>query len=180
MSQKDYAAKGLTIQLPSLIGTQEFTPSGLMIKMLCAHLQSLELQEPMSVIKLLIEDGHSRSNWYDWLRKPGFVEWWNKACTDFHTNIGLSKVYMSIYRRAMCNSAQDAKIYLERFDDGYKPTSKTEMDIYPGHRPTPGAIARNKARLEALPEPSMGPMGDDQHESPDNEPIIDNIQHTIT
>ncbi len=165
MTQKDFIAKGLTLQLPSLVGTQEFTPSGLMVKMLCAHLQSVELEQPQSVIQLLIEDGHSRSNWYDWLKKKGFVEWWNKACTDFHTHIGLSKVYMGIYRRAVSSSPQDAKTYLERFDKDYKPATSREH-TFPGLEPpedVPAAIERSKKRtklvasevVEDSPEPAQ-------------------------
>lgn len=163
MTQKDFTAKGLTLQLPSLIGTQEFTPSGLMIKMLCAHLQSIELEKPQSVIQLLTMDGHSRSNWYDWLKKKGFVEWWNKACTDFHTHIGLSKVHMGIYRRAVSSSPQDAKTYLERFDKDYKPATSQDHN-FPGLEPPkdiPAAIERSKQRakqvasevVEGSPEP---------------------------
>lgn len=153
MAHKHYAAKGLTLQLPSLIGMQEFTPTGLMIKMLCAHLQSLELNEPMSVIQLLKADGHGRQSWYDWLKKEGFIEWWNKACTDFHTNIGLSKVYMGIYRRAVSNSPQDAKTYLERFDKGYKPTTAQEHK-FPGLEPPKdlprAAIERSRERAKLI------------------------------
>ena len=152
MAHKHYAAKGLTLQLPSLIGTKEFTPTGLMVKMLCAHLQSLELDEPMSVIQLLKADGHGRQSWYDWLKKKGFIEWWNKACTDFHTNIGLSKVHLGIYRRAVSSSPQDAKTYLERFDKDYKPTT-AEEHRFPGIEPPEdiqGAIERSRERAKLV------------------------------
>jgi len=152
MTQKDFTAKGLTLQLPSLIGTQEFTPSGLMIKMLCAHLQSIELEKPLSVIQVLTMDGHSRSNWYDWLKKKGFIEWWDKACTDFHIHIGLSKVHMGIYRRAVTSSPQDAKTYLERFDKEYKPTTAKEH-TFPGLEPPedlPGALERSRERAKLI------------------------------
>ncbi len=126
MPIKDKTGKGLTIQLPSLVGVQEFIPSSLMIRILCSYLQAQELDKPKSAIQLLKEFGNNRSNWYFWLKKDGFTDWWNRACADYHTNIGLSSVYTAIHRRATGSSPQDAKLYLERFDKDYMPNMRAD------------------------------------------------------
>lgn len=129
MPIRDKTGKGLTIQLPSLVGTQEFTPSGLMVRTLCAYLQAFEKEQPVSALQILSSFGNSKQNWYNWHKKEGFAEWWNKATEDFHANIGLAGVYNAIYRRAKGNSPADAKLYLERFDKEYKPGTKQDHTL---------------------------------------------------
>ena len=150
MPIKDKTGKGLTIQLPSLVGTQQFIPSALMIRVLCSYLQAQELNKPQSAIQILKKLGNNVSNWYLWQKKDGFTDWWNRACADYHTNIGLSSVYGAIHRRATGNSPQDAKLYLERFDKDYKPTTGQEH-TFPGIAPpdkAEEAVERSRQRAE--------------------------------
>ena len=145
---KEQPVVNMTIQLPSLVGTQEFTPSGLMIKTLCAYLQALQDDSVKSPIQILSSLGSSKQNWYNWQVKDGFAQWWTRACAEYHENIGLSHVHAAIYRRAVGNSPQDAKLHLERFDKQYKPTTGTEVK-FPGIAPPEdlqGALERSKAR----------------------------------
>ena len=174
MPIEDKTGKGLTIQLPSLVGVQEFTPSGLMIKTLCAHLQAAESDKIKSAIQILSSLGSSKQNWYNWQKKEGFTQWWKKACSDFHANIGLVNVHNAIYRRALSNSPQDAKIYVERFDDEYKPTIKTEHGLdEPGSRAVLDAIARSRARAvqgRVIDDsPAQGKAGPNTEPRPDKD-----------
>lgn len=151
MPIRDKTGKGLTIQLPSLVGTQEFKPTGLMIRTLCAYLQALERGEHILPYKILKGLGSSDKNWYNWLRKEGFIQWWDKGVGDYHVSIGLSRVHIAIYRRALGTSPQDAKLYLERFDKDYKPATAKEHSFFPGIAPPadiPAAIERSRARAK--------------------------------
>jgi len=151
--QKRNQTTSTTMQLPTLVGTAEFTPTGLMVQTLSKYLLSLCNTERKSAIMILSEDGHSKQNWYNWIyRKPGFMTWWNKVITDYHANYGLADVHNAIYRRAIGNSPQDAKMFLERFDDDYRPTSKTEMELTPGMRPPDlkDSQARSEAKRKAV------------------------------
>lgn len=145
-------SRNLTIQLPSLVGIQEFTPSGLMIKVLCAYLQGLSKDSSLSVLQILDSLKASKQNWYNWQRKEGFIEWWTQAIQKYHTTTGLSHVYGAVYRRATASSPQDAKMYLERFDKDYKPATAQEH-TFPGVVP-PEAIApaleRSRQRAKAV------------------------------
>lgn len=145
-------SRKLTIKLPSLVGTQEYEPTGLQIQVLCAYIEAINAEEQAEPIRLLKAMGKAPTNWYNWLKKKGFIEWWNKAIQEYFTGHGLSEVHSAIYRRALGNSSQDAKIYLERFDKEYKPTTKEEHS-FPGLRPpedAQAAIERSKERTKKL------------------------------
>lgn len=186
MPIKDKTGKSLTIQLPSLIGTKKFTASGLMIKTLCAYLIGLSNSSNLSTLQILEELGCSKQNWYNWQRKEGFVEWWIKTIKDYHTTIGLSQVHSAVLRRAVGNSPQDAKTFLERFDPEYKPAT-TREHTFAGIMPPEsvpggidGAVERSKANAErfkpedqAAPEPveadpEVKPVQSSQRDSEDS------------
>jgi len=141
----------LTIKLPSLVSTQEFQPSGLMIRTLCAFLEALDAKKHISPPQILTALGKHSSNWYIWLKKPLFTEWWNKAIAEYHSHIGLSNVHNALYKFALkLSNPTDRKTYLERFDKDYKPTTSQEHS-FPGIAPpdeTGQAIARSRARAE--------------------------------
>lgn len=160
MPIKDKTGKGLTVQLPSLIGTQEFTPTGLMIKVLCVYLQALEKQEDKSALQILSSLGSSKQNYYNWLKKEGYTEWWDKAVADFHSNIGLAGVYNAIYRRAKGNSPTDAKLYLERFDKDYRPATVREHKIEPLKPPAEPQerLAWLQDQIDALDRAKAAPL----------------------
>jgi len=146
--------KDISIALPSLLSTQEFEPSGLMIKTLCAYLESIRKSTGQVVTpqQIIVELGHDRTNWYNWQKKPLFTKWWSQSCEEFHQKTGLYNVHSAIYRRAIDNSPQDAKMYLDRFDPNYKPATAQEHR-FPGIAPPEdiaGAVERSKARAKAL------------------------------
>ena len=173
MPIKDKTGQSLTIQLPSLVATKEFVPTGLMIRTLCAYLQVIENDELKSPTKILSELKHSTHNWYNWHQLEGFRQWWNKAVSDYHSNTGLTGVYCAIYRRAKKDSSADAKLYLERFDDEYKPTSVRELDVYPGRRPADKtkAVENSRKRIESISKTHEDPGSADDDSEGQSAPI---------
>ena len=155
MSLKDKTTD-ITVSLPSLVATQEFEPTALMIKTVSVYLEGLKSQEEsLTPPQVLVQIGHGRQNWYNWLKRPLFKEWWDKVCTEFYTNTALYNVHGAIYRRAMANSDQAAKMFLERFDKDYKPATAQEHS-FPGIAPpedADAAIERSRQRaLENAPK----------------------------
>lgn len=55
----------LTVKLPSLIGTQEYEPTGLQIQVLCAFLETINIGEQVDPISLLAMMGKAKTNWYN-------------------------------------------------------------------------------------------------------------------
>jgi len=166
--------RDISITLPSLLSTQEFEPSGLMIKTLCAYLEGIRTGngQMVSPQQIIVELGHDRTNWYYWNKKPLFTKWWSQSCEEFHQKTGLYSVHSAIYRRAIDNSPQDAKMYLDRFDPNYKPATAQEVS-FPGIVPPEGidgAVQRSKARAKALTGSQDGqqapsqPAGEEQEE----------------
>lgn len=143
----------LTVKLPSLVSSEEFEPSGLMIRTLSVFLQCLEAKEVQSPTDCLEAQGKDKSNWYKWQAKEGFIKWWTKAIEKYHTRTGLSHVHNSLYQAALApGGATDRKLYLERFDKDYKPTT-SEEHRFPGLEPpedVPAAIERSKERAKLM------------------------------
>lgn len=144
----------LTVKLPSLVSSEEFEPSGLMIRTLSVFLQCLEAKEAQSPTECLEAQGKDKSNWYKWRAKPDFVTWWTKAIEEYHTRTGLSHVHNSLYQAALTpGGATDRKLYLERFDKDYKPTTAKEHSFFPGLEPPEGiqgAIERSRERAKQV------------------------------
>lgn len=152
MPSKDNTGSRLIVKLPAMVGTTEFNPTGLMLETLCTYLQVSALTSVMTPLMVLKANGHSKQNWYDWEKKEGFSEWWSAAQDEYHSRLGLSDVYKAILRRALGTSPQDAKLYLERFDKKYKPTTVEER-MFPGLKPPEeiqGAIERSRARAKLV------------------------------
>lgn len=138
----------ITFNIPSLIATAEFTPTAIMQKFALVYVQDKEGLSPNQILKGL---GHSEQLWYQWKKKPHFQAWLQRVCTEFFGTIALSNVHRAIYLRALGNSPPDAKMFLERFDKAYRPTSKTEIDAYQGRRP-PDAVQDSKDRIRKFNE----------------------------
>lgn len=148
MPQKDHTGQRLIVKLPAMVGTQSFTPSYVMIETLCAYLQVKDNNKVMSPIQILKANHRSINNWYKWQKKEGFAEWWLDRQVEYHKRIGLPAVHRALHRYALGNSPQDRKLYLERFDPDYKPTTGTEH-TFPGLPPPEDldvAVERSKAR----------------------------------
>lgn len=169
----------LVINLPSLVKTKEFSPTGLQIQVLCAFLDGMREENNPSPRQILIALGRAAENWYGWQKKPDFLNWWNKALEEHFGGHGLTEVHSAIFRRATQNSAQDAKLFIERFDPKYKPTIGTEH-TFPGIQPPEdieAAVERSKARVvqakqlaagELPPEPTV-PINQEDESSKDEQ-----------
>jgi len=102
---------------------------------------------------VLAENKHSKQNWYNWQRKQGFIEWWNEAQREYHSTTGLSHVHKAIYHNALRDTGTaDRKLFVERFDQDYKPKSAQEITGFAGRRPedSRAAIEASKARARAV------------------------------
>ncbi|MHC4498513.1 MAG: phBC6A51 family helix-turn-helix protein [Planctomycetota bacterium] len=99
------------------------------------------------------ELGIHRSLYYKWRKNPQFGLWLREVFNSHFKGEGLQQVYSAMLRRGAANSPQDAKLYLERFDVDYKPTTAREHSLHAGQRPpdqdVQAAIAASKARAEA-------------------------------
>jgi len=153
----------LVKNLPAIIGIAEFKPTGTMIEMICHYLQNAAEGHPKTPLQILKELGHSKQNWYDWhKRKEGFADWFNTVITEYHSRFGLHDVYNAIYREALKNSAQDRKLYLERFDDKYRPKSEQEIKASVGRRPPDSSEAIELSDYKLKQLQSASPVRDDR------------------
>ena len=113
------------IVIPTLISTTEFQPTPVMQKFVIAYISDKEGLSPNQILKSL---GHSEQLWYQWKAKPQFLPWLQRVANDYLGTVVLIDVHKAVYREAIRNSAQDRKLYLERFDADYKPASKLDID----------------------------------------------------
>jgi len=155
------AKNKLIDRIPPLIGIHEFRPTQRMIEFVwtwakllekCVNEQEIMAVTPYIVCKHLC--GFAESTYYNWRKKPSFQMWLNAVLNDFHKTVHLQTVWSSILRRATANSPQDAKLWIERWDDGYKPTTTTEHKIS-GIRPPDAvseaqAIGASRKRIESI------------------------------
>jgi hypothetical protein len=133
--------------LTAIVGSNGFSPTALQLKWLFAFFEAEPNKHPSVVLQ---EVGGERTTWYRWRDDPAFNEWLASSCREWFGVVGLTNVHKAIYRRAVTDSPTDAKVYLERFDGQYKPTTRQEMDIQAHQLNRPGAIERSRQRLETL------------------------------
>lgn len=151
---------GMTSEATQIVATvaeghKGFIPSGLMIETIAKFMQTIDQQEVIAPYAILKQEGHAVANWYKWVKRKGFLDWWGNAMDIWHKSSGLSNVHNALYRHALGNSPQDRKTYLERFDEKYRPTTKTEIDAYPGQRPA-DAIQASQERIKAVKSRLVG------------------------
>ena len=148
-------------ELPKMFGVEGFQPTARMIEFAYAYRHMLEkvgLDEDMHVVSpaQLCRDGlgFSQSLYYKWQKKEGFQKWLQKVLNDWFGTTGLQSVYSAMYRRALQNSPQDAKMLLERFDREYKPQTSTEHKLAgirpPDEQTEQQAIEASKQRVKAV------------------------------
>ena len=89
-----------------------------------------EVQYQTRVTKLAEQLGITKQAIYGWNDCKEFVEWWAKHRQKFFET-RLDHIHAAIYARATGLSAkgstQDAKLFLERFDEDYVPASRKEL-----------------------------------------------------
>ena len=68
--------RNITIKLPSLVGTEQFQPTGLQAQVLCAYLESMANCERLDAVSpkdILASLKRDKSHWYHWIKKTGFL-----------------------------------------------------------------------------------------------------------
>ena len=144
--------KHINISVPTLIDTQQFHPTCIMQKVLLAHLKEIsdpECDKITNPPRFLTTMGHDRSNWYKWQKLPGFQQWWYKTIEEELQGGILNKVHANLAKLAMTQrDSSIIKLFLERFDKQYKPTTKQEHGFAGIEPPADkdSAIARSRAR----------------------------------
>lgn len=173
MAYKQSSLQKLQNAIPAIVSITHYQPTVLQLKVLCVYLQALDSGEVKKPTEILRGFKKKVQNWYYWQKKMGFIDWWNAACQEYHKNVGLSSVHSHMLRRATQESAQDAKMYMERFDPKYKPAVAVEhyAGVMPPEGPGSGADAVEQSRkfiesvdkdvvneqqTEALPSVSQG------------------------
>lgn len=143
-------------ELPTLLGTDDYTPTILQCQLLLTFINDNE--DNLSPGKVLKRIGHHYSQWYMWKKhKPKFIIWWNQCLNSAFTGEHLTTVWNAVYRRACENSPQDAKLFVERHDKAYKPTTAQEQrHTFAGYVPNESAKelaersrARERRRIES-------------------------------
>ena len=146
----------LSVNLPVILGSTDYQPTGLMIKTLAVYLTALEGGEEVAEYDALVAASGKQgkrgytSLWYQWCKKPGFLRWWNEAKAEYHATINLSRVHDTLFRCArkpIGTHSADRKTYLERFDKDYKP-QHAEEHRFPGIMP-PDEIETRAERSRA-------------------------------
>lgn len=111
----------------------DFEPTAAMLQAVDAFLNA---EEPISCRQAVEATGHHPTLLYQWLKKPGFKQWWTQA-----VDRKIETLHLADVKKALLHSATKrydtpaAKLLFERYDRQYKPTTKQELDVYPGRRP---------------------------------------------
>ena len=123
-------------ELPVLLGIEEFTPTTLQCKLLLHYINDNE--DNLSTGQMLRRIGHDYTLWYQWKRNnPKFLVWWNRCLESAFTGEHLTTVWNAVYRRALRHSDAAAKLFVERHDAQYKPsTSQEHLHSFAGYQPT--------------------------------------------
>ena len=111
------------VGLQQLLGFGDYQPTALQVKLVYAYLH--HNPEQLSPTRLLTKLGHSRTIWYHWRKTPGFLKWFNEVI-DSGFSDKLPQLYSALFARAVHHDTAAAKLYIERYDEDYKPQSKTD------------------------------------------------------
>ena len=164
IAQLEKTKQKLTHKLPIMVaGYKGFSPTALQIQVLCKVLQLNAINDDTKPYLILEEMGKSNSNWYEWVKRADFCEWWHAAHVEYHSKTGLAGMYNAVQRRGLANSSQDAKLYLERFDKQYKPQTTTENTFKgfapPDERKQIEAIETSRRMIAGEVEPARAIAG---------------------
>ena len=170
----------MIVALPAILcDGDEFSPSKAMINFAALYVQALAKQpfiKPLQVVRdtRVIVEG----TYYRWLCKPGFQKWLDKVQKEYFETTGLSRVHKAIYDNALSNSQADRKLFVERFDQDYKPQTGQEH-TFKGYAPPEeqnyqAALERSKDRFKLVQSKQL-PGGADV--SPDIIESNNNMEH---
>ena len=121
--------------LKVLYANEDFNPTTLMIKLLVAFVEDNEDRKPQVVLRDDLES--STSLWWMWRKNsPGFIKWWNTCLESVYSGFGVPEVWKAVRTRAVNHSDAAAKLFIERFDTKYKPTTSQERTYsFAGYKP---------------------------------------------
>ena len=167
LRKRPMSTKALTI----IEGTVDFQPTNLMSRVLLRRLNEIgnprceKLTNPPKFLKAM---GHDRSSWYTWQKMPGFKNWWEAAIEEHFTGDILRRVHAHHADLALNQrDSSTLKLFYERFDRDYKPTTATEHKVS-GIRPPDAiseaqAVAASRKMIESITKEAQ------QEESPPGE-----------
>ena len=108
----------------------DFTPSENQLKVLTA-IQDTEYSA--TVMDVCKRAGITSQAYYKWFQNEAFREWWQAELDRFFA-LRRSRVIAAIYQAAISEKPQprgsttDRRLFLERYDKGYMPKSKRELE----------------------------------------------------
>lgn len=144
--------KLIKTSISPLYKTGDFEPTAAMLQVVDAFLNA---EEPISRRQAVEATGHHPTLLYQWLKKPGFKQWWTQAVDKKIETLHLADVKKALLYSAIKRyDTAAAKILLERYDQQYKPITKQELDVYPGRRPEDRgqAVQASQDKLQAYRE----------------------------
>ena len=106
---------------------KKWKPTRNQVKFLSAFMTLAPTERPTNVL-LAMKVGISQQALYKWFRKVEFMAWFDRQI-EKHLNADLARVWASMRGQAIGGDCTAAKLFVERFDGDYKPTSKQELDI---------------------------------------------------
>ena len=104
---------------------KKFRPSPDQLKLLEAFV-SIEPNEDHTITRVCLNAGCSRNVWYRSLQNPDFVDWFTESIQK-HVRPNLARIWGAMAGQAIKGDVSAAKLYAERWDDDYKPTTKSEQ-----------------------------------------------------
>ena len=139
-----------------LFGRGDFTPTGLMARLVVTFMAEEESLSPMQVLAKM---GHAKWNWYKWQQEqPGFLDWWNTVIEETIKDEHLARMYLSLFKRALTHDTGAAKLIAQRFDPKYTERSQQDIrGIFAGYEPTEAQNSRERQR-KALASPQDAPQ----------------------
>ena len=106
---------------------KKFKPTRLMVRLLQAYL-ALEPNEVPTNTLLAMKAGINRNTIPKWNRKVAFQAWWDSQIQRY-TSTRLSRIWGAMYQAGVKGDTPAAKLFAERFDKDYKPTTKREQEL---------------------------------------------------
>ncbi len=135
-----------------LFGRGDFKPTGNMCRLVVEFMADEENRSPMQILR---DQGHAKWNWYKWQKEyPGFLAWWNTVIEDTIKDEHLSRLYLSLYKRALTHDTGAAKLIAQRFDLKYTERSQADIrGVFAGYEPAAADDSRERQR-KALAKPA--------------------------
>ncbi len=152
-----------------LFGRGDFKPTGNMCRLVVAFMADEENLSPMLILQ---KQGHAKWNWYKWQKEyPGFLKWWNTVIEDTIKDEHLSRLYLSLFKRALTHDTGAAKLIAQRYDPKYTERSQSDQrHSFQGYDPPAADESRERQRKALAKQRNTREQGllTDNGGSPDN------------